>query len=277
LVINLSFEQLVDICSRGIVQKKHSLSPVKTAIDNGTYFGCPGKEIYYAISWMDESQIKKLASIVCLSFPKESPGRSIHLSVFLRYIYGCFDKQGCLHGPKQAQKMKSEKRDWSKSDKFVDYMITCFKNRGNLYGEMMCYEMKAHRLGDMIIIHNDLKYLDSMINFYKMSAILAEKVNAKKNTFSAYYWAMRYLYELKRPKSEILHYAKLFFDKVEKYCNTSTAKGKVTSAFNIVHRICSKRDWRVFRKHFATYKNPVIKDLNQYTKREGNYNLKFAE
>jgi len=250
---------LMSIAHRGIVSKKSGLGYFKRAIDNGTYFGCPGKEIYYGLPRLSDDDMSKLACVISNSFPLSWPGRAVHLSVFLRYVYGCFDKKGCLHNPAQSQKMKAEKRDWSKSDKFVDCMIACFKLKHNLYGEMMCYEMKAHRLGDMIIIHDDLSYLPKMLDMYNRAGTIAMQIDAKKNACSAYFWAFQYLIELRRPKEDWLPYALLFCDNVEKYSRSSTISSKVHSLLIRAHRNLSSDDWNsIVQPKLDGYKNKVL-------------------
>lgn len=232
---------LLSLSDRGIVSKKTSLPPFKRAIAAGLYLGCPGKEIFYGLNLLSRHGMERLAAVVADKFP-DTPQRSVHLSAFFRYVYGCFDKQGCLNGDDQAAAMIKEKRDWSKSDEFVDVLISSFKEISNRYGELISYEMKAHRVGDTVIIRNDMTMLPKMLLLYDSAGQIAEEIMARKNVCSAYYWAFRYLYYLKQP--EYYHYAMKFLNNVEKYSNSSTIKGKVRATYNMLKSSLPDADWQ---------------------------------
>lgn len=261
------YNSLLDLVSKGIQNKPKR--------GESAYLGGPGKEVFQAIQLSDDAQLSGLGVCIGRVLPKEPPSPSVHLSAFFRYVYGCFDKQGVLRSVQQAERIILEKRDWSRSDLLVDHVINYCKSVGNTYGEVVCCEMKAHRLGDLAIIHNDLAILEKMLFMYNHVARLAVSVKAKKNCFSSYYWALRYVVAMKRPGSEIIVWAEKFFDMVEQYCNKSTAEGKVTSALNCVYSVCSKKQWRIFRRKFALYKNPIIQAVNNSPKLHKGAHINF--
>lgn len=253
-----NFEFLNNLLDRGIVTKKHSLESIPEAIHDGIYMGCPGKEIFHGLGFLSEEEINILVQKVCEKFPFIPPGRSVHLSVFLRYIYGCFDKQGILYNNDQKQEIIAASRDWSKSHNFAEKMCEQFDKLGNSYGHMMTLEMMAHRIGDAVEITGDQSLIDKMVKIYEKAGQMAVKIGDNKNTFSSYYWCFKYLVHFKQPKDRCIRYAVMFFDNVEQFCKSSTVKGKLASSLNLIRSILTKREWKRFIKRFVFYKNKVL-------------------
>lgn len=253
-----SKEFLFAISKRGVVPKKHSMAPVGGAIDGGLYMGCPGKEIFYSLESLSHDDSVSLAACIASMFQSE-PSKVVHLYCFLRYIYGCFSKQGCCLSNVELERMRSENRDWSKSDIFVGAMIEYFKSTGNIFGQILCYEMQAHRIGDLAVIRNDLSLVADMLYLYNRSAILADQIGCAKNACSANYWAFRYLRLLNKSSGEWMPYVIKFCDNVEKYDKRGTIKTKIGSVIEVAHKELDTKTWNDFvSNHLSKYHNRTL-------------------
>lgn len=249
-------QQILDLIKRDIVTRKIQLPVLDYAFDGGNYLGCPGKEIYHFLISARNDDIREITQAVSLKFPSLPPSRAVHLSSFLRYVYGCFEKQGAL---KHKEQFVDNIPNWNKVEIFMDDLLDFFSKQRNQYGAMICYEMMAHRAGDLAVLNSDSTSLKKMLDLYNKSANLAVVVGARKNAYSTYYWALRYLLAANATHDDIVKYALLFFDRVNQYCNTITAKGKIVTSLNRIYEVFTRKEWRVFRRRYKKYTNPYMK------------------
>lgn len=252
------FRYLNAIVQRGIVPKKYNGKPYRRAIDNGLYMGCPGKEIFYGLACLKNVELDRLAQSVAKVLPATYPGRGVHLSVFLRYVYGCFDKQGCLHTESQTNQWRHEKKNWELPDKFINLVMQHCIAAKKTYGYLMCLEMRGHRIGDQMILTGDTSNLDLMLFHYRKASKLARKIHANKNTFSPYFWGMRYLSALKQDKQIIIEWAVSFFNHVNRFSTSSTVRGKICWTLSILRSICDQNEWDKFVEKYKTYTQKTL-------------------
>jgi hypothetical protein len=200
---HITYKQLLEIVSWGIFSmdmKGNSVSDKRLekikkmdgAIYDGVYVGSPGRDIYYMLPYLNNKEMREVASLLSGCFLNSPPRTYANIAACLRFIYGQFEKQGSLKSDKYFKKMKENKPVWDLSIKFLKELEEELKIVNNYYGLAMLYEMKAHRLGDEAVLNEDTKKLNEMEQMYLKVIDFADKSNSYKHMFSIYYWASEY-------------------------------------------------------------------------------------
>jgi len=204
--------------SRGIISKVRDKEvPFSFGFRGGVYVGAPGKDVYFVLRTLDISRHDELAKSVANLFPRKAPSNHVGYAAFVRYVYGCFEKQGCLRSRKDKRRLINEKPDWTISTQFMERVANFAIKNDNKYALIIHYEMLAHRLGDLAVIKNDLIILPEMEKHYLISKDLALKINSYKHMFTSYYWCAKYFAELNQIETA-LKYFKRTLKAMEKYC-----------------------------------------------------------
>ena len=86
--------------------------------------------------------------------------------MFIRCIYGQFEKQGTLKSQKEFKKMEKKKPDWTLPRKFIRLLYKEFEKIENYYGLSVLCEMEGHRLGDEALICRSKNKLKKMEKTY---------------------------------------------------------------------------------------------------------------
>ncbi len=191
---SMTLDNLIKLVSLGIRQKGDTISPVDGAFRGGNYLGCPGKDMYFGLHKLNltTDDVDELAKSLSDVFPFVPPTDHVAIAACLRYIYGCFDKQGILLSNHEDIVSNN---NWQASLPFIRSLENNFRDSKNTYGLLISHEMEGHRLGDSTILGN-MKYLSDMIDKYEQSQSLAILSRSPKHTFTPYYWAACYLEQL---------------------------------------------------------------------------------
>lgn len=240
-----------DVCKKNVQGK------FKFAYRGGSYLGAPGKEIYFGLKNMSDQELNEISQILSNFFPiKSTPDNHVKWAACLRYIYGCFEKQGCLRSDSDCKRMKEEKPDWELSDKFINYLESNFLKSDNFYGLTLLYEMKGHRFGDQAIIFDE-KFLDQMMIFYNKSLFFANKINCVKHLFANYYWAASY-YEKCNKIDNAIELHKKNITQMILYCpdNRQGYQSKAQDSIEFLRNNMQK-------DNFNQWYNIVIKDISK--------------
>lgn len=216
---DISFDQIKEMASAGIVGvvKKGKIGRFSFAHDRGMYLGSPGKEIFFSLPSLSDDQMSLVVSALASHYPLKPPGNHVKWAACIRYIYGCFEKQGCLRSKADKKRMVQEDVDWNLPNKFMSLLKDEFERRGCKYGLILWHEMYAHRIGDRAIIENDPSKLDEMLFNYERSQKLALATKSWKHTFSPYYWAASYFYEI-GDADNCIKFHKKSLSMMNKYC-----------------------------------------------------------
>ena len=166
---------------RGILERK-----------SGVYSGQPGREVFEFVSSAESpKRVRAVAKAVASAIPSSYGGRASNLSTFLRYVYGCGEKNGVLLSFEQCDRWKREGRDWSRIHQFMLQVCSFLERFRNTYGLVICREMMAHRLADEAVILGDPDRMERAIDGYEWVTSAAESISALKNIYSSRYWACR--------------------------------------------------------------------------------------
>lgn len=260
------YDFIIETLSGGVVMKK----------DPRGYTGSPGREVYaFLESDPPADKLSTVASVVAAAIPSKPLSRAVHLSLFLRYLYGCMEKQGTVRNSEQRKQWTTERKSWERSDQFMSQVCGLLKKAGNRYGLCLCHEMMAHRRADTAAMTGNMSYLDEAISLYDKAASEAEDVGAVKNTYSTRFWAFRYLHML-TPKSPLcMKYAMMFFEAMDKNCKTSTAECKMVPVLNALMSITSRDEWdRLVYPRLSQMKNKILRKFS-YRKISGKYPIPF--
>jgi hypothetical protein len=248
--------------SRGIVSRKGgdinktTLSSIEYAIDGGIYMGCPGKEIYYSLPFFNLEEKDQLIVLILNAFPMGT-GRSVHLSLFWRYLYGMFDKWGCLNDREDVLgKFKNSPVDWSLYFDFVERFLSAAEGK-NPYAYIIASEMYAHRLGDQYLINQKKVYFKQMIEMYDKTISLSTQLSVAKNSFSAPYWCCIYLFKMKK-FDQSYYYGNLFLDNCNKYCHSKGAYNKMRSAVGVLYQISTPEQWGEILEKCNNFDNRLV-------------------
>lgn len=258
----IDFNQLLKLLECGIcgkIKKPH----ISYAFDNGNYTGFPGKDIYFALEWMTDEQQNIVAEKLAGCFPYKPPTDHVEFSACVRYLYGCFDKQGCLLSSEHKEIIAE--MDWCKSEEFMRKLIECFKKMQKDYGLVVSYEMLAHRIGDRILSAN-ANSVELMIKYYHLSHQLALKIKSLKHIFTSYYWCARYLENI-NPKLSIM-YHEMNLKMMESYC-PDTREGYVEKAKDSIEYLLKKlqgKELSEFKRWILQCHNKCITKLHKLVK-----------
>jgi hypothetical protein len=212
-------DRLIALFKQGIPKGKnlHKRKKINGAFRNGRYLGAPGKDVYFALPYMKDADVIHVIRAMVEAFPFRPPSNHVGYAACVRYIYGCFDKQGCLLSNQHKNMMIEENEDWSLPNRFVDKFADECRIDNKNYGLVIYYEMKAHRIGDRIVITNDYSdKLEAMLDCYNKSQKLATKIKCWKHTFTPFYWAACYLENI--DKKMAIKYHKKAVIYAEKFC-----------------------------------------------------------
>ncbi len=218
---NLSFEDLMELCSKKILAKVPKVpGPMKGAFNGGDYLGRPGKDIYFALPKLSEEQFDKVVEILSLRFPHNPPNNHVGYAGCIRYIYGQFEKQGILRSEEDFKRMQGEFFDWDLPRKFMYALKDKFEEQKNYYGICLFYEMEAHRSGDQAFLNHDEGKRTQMEDYYLKSVEYAYKCNSLKQMFTPYFWCFKY-YAQKGSMGDhdkALKYVLKTLEQMEKHC-----------------------------------------------------------
>ncbi len=225
----------------------------------GLYLGAPGKDISFILPHISDNEKDEIAAMLARLYPKKPPSNHVKWAACIRYIYGCFEKQGCLRSVKDKKRMVGENTDWSLPIDFMSRVACCFEDNKNRYGLVIHYEMLAHRHGDRAIIDNDKSYLISMMQYYERSSKLASQIKCWKQMFTPFYWAAGYYKEIGEKRKSLDCYNKCI-KRMEKYCPDAREgyREKVRTALKIIKKYSTNDDWRKFRRWYKKCRNKCL-------------------
>lgn len=236
LSYSMEESRLVQLVRLGIRQKGDVIPPVRGAFREGNYLGCPGKDIYFGLHNLD-LDVGSLAQALAAVFPAKPPTDHVAIAACLRYIYGCFDKQGALLS-KQHEKIVL-RNNWRESLPFIRLLEGQFKTSGNVYGLLISHEMEAHRLGDDSVVNNDPTVLIEMLACYNRAQSLAIKAKSMKHMFTPFYWAACYLERHNVAEAKKYHWKNLRM--MESHC-PDTREGYKSKALHSWKYLISQSD-----------------------------------
>jgi len=243
----LNYEHICELIPKGIGPTKY-----KNAFCEGDYLGCPGKDIYFWIK--EDGDVNKMnhaAYLLSKNFPQKPPHNPIEYGACVRYIYGCFEKQGILRSPKDKKRMISSKQEWKKSSVFISFLFKHLENDKNYFGLALLSEQMAHRFGDRYVIDEDDRNLLLMEEYYMKCYQYALKCKSKKHLMTTFYWEGRYWAEIGNKKKAVKYYRKAV-KAANEYCPDArkSLQNKIMDEF----RYLSKHDkeYHAFRSYWKT-------------------------
>ena len=186
----------------------------------------------------------------------DPPGNYEHVSAALRYIYGCFDKQGCLLS-KKHQKVIA-KFTWDEQDIFIEKLEKRLHELDNHFGLLALYEMKAHRLGDRAIVTDNLVLMEDMIECYEKSISYMPELKRKYKGYSyrhtPYYWCACYLERYSKSKAVKYHIKSL--RQLEKHCKEGKKgyREKIKHSLLYIKKRASANKVKSIKKEVSKYR-----------------------
>lgn len=253
------------MCSRGIVATVHKNDrPLSYGVRNGLYIGAPGKDVYYVLPSLNQEQLNLLAIKTLSLFPERPPSNHVSYAAFIRYVYGCFEKQGCLRSKKDKQRMIEENEDWTLATNFMNLAAKHAEEQSKIYFLVLHYEMLGHRLGDRAIIEKKVEILQAMEENYLKSQGLSKKIRSFKHMFTPYYWCAKYYAEMKI-KDKALFYHKRNLKATEKYCPDSRDgyKEKTKDSILYLKNNLDLESWELMKKWLSKAKNVCLKKVSR--------------
>ena len=213
------------LCEQKIwIKPPEGVGPISWAVNGGYYLGAPGKEIFFALQELDETQWDALAEKHSNQWPRplngepyKTPGNHVGYAACIRYIYGQFEKQGVLRSGEDKARMIRDGVNWDLPRKFMETLKGKWLEKDCFYGLTIAYEMEGHRLGDEAVISKDASKLNEMELIYLKSVEYAEKCNSYKQMFTPYYWATKYFIEMGE-HDRASKYAVTTIKQAERYC-----------------------------------------------------------
>lgn len=264
---------LLPYVSNGIkdICKNDKVGKFKFAFRGGEYIGAPGKEIFFSLKNININQMKIVAAQLSQFFPKhKTPTNHVKWAACLRYIYGCFEKQGCLRSKEDQDRMTKEQPDWDLPEQFIDILKDIFEKDKNYYGLTILHEIRAHRLGDRCLIFNKLELLNEMIKEYTLSTNFASKINCVKHLFANWYWAGSY-YAKCGQINKAIEFHKKNIEAMCKYCPDSREgyQTKAADSLKFLKNNLDHSDWIVwFKNSKSSIVNPDVKKWALWRKME---------
>jgi len=260
---NLSFKDLMELCSKKILAKVPKISgPMKGAFNGGDYLGRPGKDIYFALSKLSDGQFSQVVEAISLQFPYNPPNNHVGYAGCIRYIYGQFEKQGILRSEGDLKRMQEEDINWYLSRKFMFALKNKFLEQKNYYGLCVYYEMEAHRLGDESFLNNDKSRRIDMEDYYLKSVEYAYKCGSSKQMFTPYFWCFKY-YDRLGDHKKALDYVLKTLEQMEKHC-PSSKQGYLVKAIDCAKYMKKNhlKKWKEILLHYRkTGKNDCIRKM----------------
>ena len=270
---HITYEELLKISSWGLFSLKvkgtsicddrleeYRKKSIKDAIYEGIYIGSPGRDIYYMLPFLNETQMEEVVDKVADKFPKIPPDNHVNIGMFVRFLYGQFEKNGTLRSDKDLERMQNEIIDWDSSRKFIKLLFNKMVSSDNFYGMCILYEMEAHRLGDEAILNSDSEKFVKMEEMYNKSVEFAHKCESYKQMFTPYYWCFEYFKKGKN-KNKALEYSYLTMKNAEKYC-PDARPGYISKLLSCIKYIkkYDKKNWKNFCKIYKNSKNKCVKN-----------------
>ena len=263
------YEQLLQMLDSGIVKKirsKPKHKPFPFGFRGGHYLGSPGKDVYFCLPKLTSDQFTVVANRVADLFPRTPPDNHLHWAACIRYIYGCFEKQGCLRSTEDKNRMVIENPDWDLPFRFMNEVRNRFKHNRNKYGLVIHYEMRAHRFGDkaifaqnMALLEDVVANLQEMTRCYMKSSKIASEIKCWKQMFTPYYWCAHYYYEI-GDKENAARYHWLNLESMEKYCPDARDgyREKAVSSLRQLNGCVDEKRWQEVRKWLKKCKNKCL-------------------
>lgn len=259
----LDFEKLAQLCSEKILSKvPKEPGKIKGAFNGGDYLGRPGKDVYFALSYLTKEQMEKIADILSNQFPYVAPNNHVGYAACIRYIYGQFEKQGILRSDEDLRRMEREGVDWNLPRKFMLLLKKKFEEKNNNYALCIYYEMEAHRLGDEGFLHKDENKIKEMEETYLKSVEYAYKCNSLKQKFTPYFWAFKYFAKLEDHKRALKYVIKTL-EQMEKFC-PSPKQGYLVKAEDCAKYLKNfhREKWKEIYDHYKRHStNDCIKRM----------------
>jgi hypothetical protein len=270
---HITYNELLEVVSWGLFSLKikgtsihddrlvkYTKKTVNNAIYGGIYIGSPGRDIYYMLPYLSKKQIEEVVCMVEKTFPRDPPSNHVNVGMFVRFVYGQFEKQGILRSEKDFERMKREELEWSSSRSFLKLLYDKLEENNNFYGMSILCEMEAHRLGDEAVLNKDVEKLDKMEEYYNKSVKLAHKCKSHKQMFTPYYWCYEYFRKYKE-KKKALSYAYLTIENASKYC-PDARPGYITKLYSCLKYIKKKdkEHWSKFYTKYSKNKKKCIKN-----------------
>lgn len=259
---NITFDQLMELIGRGIIGPKAKPKRLAFGFRGGCYLGSPGKDVFLSLPFLSDEEIKTSAYFLADQFPKKPISNHVHTAACIRYIYGCFEKQGSLRSKKDKQRMITENQNWDLPIKFINHMVDKFTADDNKYGLIIHYEMFAHRIGDRAVIESDVSKLQEMMYNYIKCYKIAKECKCYKHIFTPFYWGASYYYEMGQ-YSEAKDYYVRCLKYMERYCPDARDgyREKASIAISRVLSLLSPQDKTGFLRWVSKCKNKVIKKV----------------
>lgn len=262
----LSYVQLLQMLGKGIVgvvDDNSNIAGFPFGFRSGRYLGAPGKDIFFSLPSLSDVEFYELAVMLAKSFPMKAPGNHVKWAACIRYVYGCFEKQGCLRSNEDLKRMKNDDADWSLPMKFMDKVALEFKKNENYYGLTIHHEMLAHRYGDRAIIDRNKEILNTALKNYKLSYEYAKKCKSYKHMFTPFYWAGGYFFEMGMNDMAKECYLKCIKN-MEKYCPDARGgyREKASMCLKRLSGMFDKSEKKEFMKWFKRRKNKCLKKVS---------------
>jgi len=256
----ITHDNLIKLIKLGVLSKvPEQPGEIEGALNGGNYLGRPGKDIFFAFSDMNQTEMKQVAEELAKVFPKEAPGGHVGFAACIRYIYGQFEKQGTLRSDEDFDRMKKEGVNWDIPRTFLTLLWTEFEKNENYYGLTILSEMAAHRFGDEWLLTGDLKKRLDMEESYLKSYEYAKKCNSYKQMFTPFYWAAQYFIKAGITKTA-LEYCFKTIQQAEKHCPDSRKSyvEKLTDCISYIKN--NDRDnWDAYKREWRKPKNVCVK------------------
>ena len=260
-------DELCDMLKEGIPKELDGRKEFDGAFRKGLYLGSPGKDIYFNLPKLGMSEIRMVANAMAMAFPVVPPSDHIAYAACVRYIYGCFDKQGCLLSEGHKNMMSEMDEDWSLSDLFMSIFVEECKAQDKMYGVVIYHEMAGHRIRDRLVIENNRDHIKPMLDHYNESQRIALQIDCLKHTFTPFYWGACYLEEF--DPTLAIHYHKKAVKNMERYCPDTREgyKSKASHSIMYIKKNAPKNQWKEFKKWLYRCKNPcIIKSRRKFIK-----------
>ena len=262
--MEINFDQLKVMLKHGIIGnvKKNAKPMFDFGFRGGSYLGSPGKDLFFALPDLSDKEKDSIAKIIASLYPKKPPSNHVRWAAFIRYIYGCFEKQGCLRSKSDKQRMVEENSDWSLSIDFMNRVAVYFELNDNKYGLVIHYEMLAHRYGDRAIIEKDKDLLVPMMEYYQKSSEIAMNIECWKQMFTPFYWAGGYYGSMKEKEKAVKCYMKCI-RRMERFCPDAREgyREKARVALQYIKKNSDRKEWSEFKKKYRGYRNKCLRKV----------------
>jgi len=262
MLAHIEYSKLLTIVSWGVFNRTvrgtgcytDDLKPIKNAIHGGLYIGSPGKDIFLMLPYLSDEQMKEVAVKLREVFPNTPPLNHVNIAACIRFIYGQFERNGCLRSNEDCSLMKEKTPNWFLPRKFLKLLFVELKDCDNYYGLCILCEMEGHRIGDEAIICDRQCLLEKMEKTYLESVKYAFKCNSYKQMWTPYFWSARYFAKA-RKKRKAIEYCKLTIKNGDKYCSDS--RPSYVSKFLFCLEYLKNNDTKNWNSFYGKYKKSI--------------------